>query len=175
MQPNEAILFVMKSFSTEWSQFQITCERIELWNKIFCQFDAQTILAAGMSIVSQAREFPPPVGIVRAECFRIASGRLTQPDADEAYQHVLEYCNEVIFYDPVNNPDKKHSLTITELERRTLKIMGGETYLMNSNNYYDRSTFVRIFQGVLERSRIEQTTLPEIRELMESKTKSLTA
>jgi hypothetical protein len=158
MNRQQAVASIMALFNEEYpGKFTLSANRAELWNKLLSDIKPEVILAAATQLVG-TDEWPPPVARVRRKALEIQKGNLYALTGDDAWQHVLV---------KIQRPD---DVELTDLEKSALKQTSTLFDLQRSTNIAaDRATFVRVYNELARRERIEESTLPEVRQLVESR------
>lgn len=151
----ETITEIMALISSEYpGRFEITVARAELWAQILPEFDAQTIRAATMHYLSEGHEFPPAVGQIRKECVNIKHGELRVISAPDAWVYVLA---------EIQKADGSFS-NLSELTRQALRSVGTIFDLKRNENVgYERSHFIKTYNDLVEKQRVERVTLPSVK------------
>lgn len=105
-------------------------------------------------------EFPPTIAQIRSLAHDIGAGRLTAPSPWEAWEHVC---------------DSDHAQSLTDIEKRALKAIGGTWAIKNSESIgVERSNFVRAYQDFLNTDRMRSTAIPEVRQLADENAPEIT-
>ena len=141
-------LFTRSKFGTKIQDFQQT---VEAWMLVLQPLPDDVVMQAAVTLARQDSDFVPSAGAV----YQGALGLMdTEPPADEAWEHVLQYSRAASLPD-ADNPTK-----LTAREKRTLDLMGGNCGQWLVKDYpFRRREFIEIYNGQEKRWR-DQAALP---------------
>ena len=148
---------IMLIFNEEYGEkFIITDSKVKVWIECLKDFDKETILSAGMHLVSTGGAFPPVIGQVRQQCVNLRHGEMNVPPGPDAWIAVLA---------EVQKSDGAF-LNLPELTREALKSVGTMFDLKRSDNIaFERNHFLKAYAAIVEMRQKERVMLPTVRNM----------
>jgi len=144
-------------------KFKLTDITPGIWKKILRDIDTESILAAVYHLCSTRPDWPPDLATVRSTALGLSKGVLKRKTGFDAWESILKKIQ-----------DEDHPLT--ELEKKAL----GQTKSMydlrlSQTIVADRSTFIKAYDHLSERERLNDVTLPEVKQMVARNTPALPA
>jgi hypothetical protein len=141
-------------------------ERTEgIWLKMLEDLDADALLAAANHLVSTRPDWPPDIATLRGTVVDFAHGYLEPPSGHEAWEHVLVKMSEDELPD-LTTGEHDEKISLTALEKAAVNQIGSLYDLRRSTNpASDRAQFIKAFEKMVAKKRLELTALPNVRQL----------
>lgn len=162
-----AVKSIMATFVAEYgaNRFQINKQRKGMWIAALSRYHHKIILAAAEQILLTSKsEWPPTIGQMVDMARRLSNGELHEKSADEAWMRVQEYSR---------NADIPQDY-IDDIEFECMRRVGGSHHIKTTNLIEStRAAFVRNYNELSEKKRIEQITSLDVMQLVEKRQKLL--
>lgn len=145
-------------------------ERTEgLWLRMLEDLDSDALLAAAHHLCSTRPDWPPDIATMRGTVVDFTHGYLEPPSSHEAWEHVLVKMTENELPELATG-EHVTKIELTGLEKAAVKQVGSIYDLKRSTNGpSDRSQFIKAFDKIVTKKRLELTTLPEVKRLVEAR------
>ena len=135
-------LFTRSKFGTKIQDFQQT---VEAWMLVLDPLPDDVVMKAAVTLARNDSDFVPSAGAVYQGALSLMD---TEPPADEAWEHVLQYSKAASLPD-ADNPTK-----LTAREKRSLQLMGGNCGDWLVKDFpFRRREFIEIYQRQEQRWR----------------------
>ena len=129
-------LFTRSKFGTKIQDFQQT---VEAWMLVLEPLGDDVVMRAAVTLARNDSDFVPSAGAVYQEALSLLD---TEPGADEAWEHIVQYSKADSLPD-ADNPTK-----LTDREKRSLELMGGNCGDWLVKDYpFRRREFVEIYNA----------------------------
>ena len=129
-------LFTRSKFGTKIQDFQQT---VEAWMLVLEPLGDDVVMKAAVTLARNDSDFVPSAGAVYQGALSLLD---TEPSADEAWEHIVQY-SKAASRPPEDNPTK-----LTEREKRALDLMGGNCGDWLVKDYpFRRREFVEIYNA----------------------------
>jgi hypothetical protein len=149
------IFSVMRVFNEEYpGKFSITETRQKVWANLLEGFDPRVILSACEHLVSTRPDWPPDIATMRETVIDFTHGELHQPSGQEAWENIKRKIQGEDFQ-------------LSDLEKAALKQVSTIYDLKRSENpTSDRVQYIKAFDRIIEKRRLERITLPAVKQLV---------
>jgi hypothetical protein len=166
--PEVVQLFAL--ISTYWPNFHVpkapeaAVAFRDAWLRLLSDLDNAAVVAAVDSLAAEARDFPPPPGVIRHRAVQLQAGA-GGPGVDEAWAEVQAEIGRVgwtVALDPDRKPLFSHpSITAT------VEAMGWKTLCESENPMADRAHFIKLYGSATERATRDAVMPASVRELLD--------
>lgn len=156
--------------STYWPNFHVpkgpeaAVAFREAWLRLLGDLDNAAVVAAVDSLAAEARDFPPPPGVIRNRAVQLQVGP-GGPGMDEAWAEVQAEIARVGWtgaLDPARKPLFSHPSITAAIEA-----MGWQTLCESENPMADRAHFLKLYGTATERVTRDAVMPASVRELLE--------
>jgi hypothetical protein len=162
MTPKQAVITAIKMFSDSYPGKFTVGDNVKTWERVLSDMDPDVIPAAALHLISTRKDWPPDPATLREQCVLMSHGQLHEPTGSEAWEHIRERMAQ--------SAECDEPLKLTDLERRALKQTGTLYDLRRSANpASDRATFIKAFNTLVSKQKLERQTLPEVKALVQKK------
>jgi hypothetical protein len=174
--PEVVQLFAL--ISTYWPNFHVPNRAEaaqafrEAWLRLLGDLDNAAVVAAVDSLAAEARDFPPPPGVIRNRAVQLQAGPGV-PGVDEAWAEVQAEIGRVgwtVALDPSRRPQFSHPSITAAVEA-----MGWQTLCESENPMADRAHFIKLYGSATQRATRDAVMPASVRELLEGGPKRLGA
>jgi len=155
MNHKQAVITAMKMFSDSYPGKFTVGTNVGTWEQVLSDIDPGVIPAAALHLISTRKDWPPDPATLREQCILMSHGQLQEPTGSEAWERIRE---------------KFHTddLELTDMEKQALKQTSSIYDLKRSTNpSTDRAHFIKAFDLLVAKRKLDRQTLPEVKALVE--------